>query len=114
MAIAPTTTCEIQLFAQWWLLAPQFPGCTDARFSGRIGALRQRTRDSRRKLSRFAIAPRLNFLCASARTKRANISTKCACTTFWKKAAFATVEINVVSREKQIPHFQTVFATGVK
>jgi hypothetical protein len=24
------------------------------------------------------------------------------------------LEVNVVSREKQIPHFQTVFATGVK
>jgi hypothetical protein len=31
-----------------------------------------------------------------------------------EKSGFRDVEINVVSREKQIPHFQTVFATGVK
>src|SRR5438132_4501728 len=31
-----------------------------------------------------------------------------------EKSGFRDVEVNVVSREKQIPHFQTVFATGVK
>ena len=31
-----------------------------------------------------------------------------------EKNGFRDVEVNVVSREKQIPHFQTVFATGVK
>lgn len=29
-------------------------------------------------------------------------------------AGFKDVEVNIVSREKQSPHFQTVFATGVK
>jgi ArsR family transcriptional regulator len=31
-----------------------------------------------------------------------------------EKAGFCEVEVTVVSREKQSPHFQTVFATGVK
>jgi ubiquinone/menaquinone biosynthesis C-methylase UbiE/biotin operon repressor len=31
-----------------------------------------------------------------------------------EKSGFRDVEVNVVSREEQIPHFQTVFATGVK
>jgi ubiquinone/menaquinone biosynthesis C-methylase UbiE len=31
-----------------------------------------------------------------------------------EKAAFHDIEVSVVSREKQSPHFQTVFATGVK
>ena len=31
-----------------------------------------------------------------------------------EKAGFRDVEVTVVSREKQSPHFQTVFATGVK
>lgn len=33
---------------------------------------------------------------------------------FLEKAAFRKIDVRVVSREKQIPHFQTVFATGVK
>ncbi len=33
---------------------------------------------------------------------------------FLEKAGFRDIELNVVSREKQSPHFQTVFATGVK
>lgn len=31
-----------------------------------------------------------------------------------EKAAFRDIEISVVSRENQSPHFQTIFATGVK
>src|SRR2546421_4445941 len=31
-----------------------------------------------------------------------------------EKSAFHDIEVRVVSREKQSPHFQTVFATGVK
>ena len=31
-----------------------------------------------------------------------------------EKAGFRDIEVNVVSREKQSPHFQTVFATGLK
>ena len=31
-----------------------------------------------------------------------------------EKAGFREIEVSVVSREKQSPHFQTVFATGVK
>ncbi len=31
-----------------------------------------------------------------------------------EKSGFRDVEVNVVGREKQSPHFQTVFATGVK
>ena len=31
-----------------------------------------------------------------------------------EKAGFREIEISVVAREKQSPHFQTVFATGVK
>jgi ArsR family transcriptional regulator len=31
-----------------------------------------------------------------------------------EKAGFCDIEVNVVSREKQSPHFQTVFASGVK
>jgi ArsR family transcriptional regulator len=31
-----------------------------------------------------------------------------------EKASFCEIEVNVVSREKQSPHFQTVFASGVK
>ena len=31
-----------------------------------------------------------------------------------EKAGFGDIEVNVVSREKQSPHFQTVFATGLK
>jgi ubiquinone/menaquinone biosynthesis C-methylase UbiE/DNA-binding transcriptional ArsR family regulator len=33
---------------------------------------------------------------------------------FLEKGGFREIEISVVSREKQSPHFQTVFATGVK
>lgn len=33
---------------------------------------------------------------------------------FLEKAGFRHIEVSVVSREKQSPHFQTVFATGVK
>jgi ubiquinone/menaquinone biosynthesis C-methylase UbiE/DNA-binding transcriptional ArsR family regulator len=33
---------------------------------------------------------------------------------FLEKASFRGIEISAVSREKQSPHFQTVFATGVK
>ena len=29
-------------------------------------------------------------------------------------AGFKNIDVRVVSREKQSPHFQTVFATGVK
>ncbi len=33
----------------------------------------------------------------------------------WLEAAgFKNIEVTVVSREKESPHFQTVFATGVK
>jgi ubiquinone/menaquinone biosynthesis C-methylase UbiE len=31
-----------------------------------------------------------------------------------EKSGFRDIEVSVVSREKQSPHFQTVFATGVK
>ena len=31
-----------------------------------------------------------------------------------EKNAFREIEVSVVSREKQSPHFQTVFATGIK
>ena len=31
-----------------------------------------------------------------------------------EKAGFREIEVSVVSREKQSPHFQTVFATGIK
>jgi len=33
---------------------------------------------------------------------------------FLEKSGFRQIEISVVSREKQSPHFQTVFATGIK
>ena len=33
---------------------------------------------------------------------------------FLEKGGFREIEVSVVSREKQSPHFQTVFATGVK
>ncbi len=33
---------------------------------------------------------------------------------FLEKGGFRDIEVSVVSREKQSPHFQTVFATGVK
>jgi ubiquinone/menaquinone biosynthesis C-methylase UbiE/biotin operon repressor len=33
---------------------------------------------------------------------------------FLEKSGFRQIEVSVVSREKQSPHFQTVFATGVK
>jgi ArsR family transcriptional regulator len=33
---------------------------------------------------------------------------------FLEEAGFKRIEVNVVSRERQSPHFQTVFATGVK
>src|SRR5213594_4548960 len=33
---------------------------------------------------------------------------------FLEKSGFREIEVRVVSREKQSPHFQTVFATGVK
>src|SRR5213080_159789 len=33
---------------------------------------------------------------------------------FMEKGGFRDIEVRVVSREKQSPHFQTVFATGVK
>jgi ubiquinone/menaquinone biosynthesis C-methylase UbiE/DNA-binding transcriptional ArsR family regulator len=33
---------------------------------------------------------------------------------FLEKSRFRQIEVSVVSREKQSPHFQTVFATGVK
>ena len=33
---------------------------------------------------------------------------------FLEKNGFREIEVNVVAREKQSPHFQTVFATGVK
>jgi ArsR family transcriptional regulator len=33
---------------------------------------------------------------------------------FLEKSGFREIEVNVVAREKQSPHFQTVFATGVK
>jgi ArsR family transcriptional regulator len=31
-----------------------------------------------------------------------------------EEAGFSGIEVSVVSREKQSPHFQTVFATGLK
>jgi ArsR family transcriptional regulator len=31
-----------------------------------------------------------------------------------EKSGFREIEVSVVSREKQSPHFQTVFAGGVK
>ncbi|PYJ22143.1 MAG: transcriptional regulator, partial [Verrucomicrobia bacterium] len=33
---------------------------------------------------------------------------------FLEKNSFREIEVSVVAREKQSPHFQTVFATGVK
>jgi DNA-binding transcriptional ArsR family regulator/ubiquinone/menaquinone biosynthesis C-methylase UbiE len=33
---------------------------------------------------------------------------------FLEKGGFRDIEVSVVSREKQSPHFQTVFATGIK
>src|ERR1700746_530774 len=33
---------------------------------------------------------------------------------FLERAGFRDIEVSVVSHEKQSPHFQTVFATGVK
>ena len=33
---------------------------------------------------------------------------------FLEKGGFRQIEVSVVSREKQSPHFQTVFATGIK
>jgi len=33
---------------------------------------------------------------------------------FLEKSGFRQIEVSVVSREKQSPHFQTVFATGIK
>jgi ArsR family transcriptional regulator len=33
---------------------------------------------------------------------------------FLESTGFKNIEVTVVSREKQSPHFQTVFATGVK
>ena len=33
---------------------------------------------------------------------------------FFEKSGFRQIEVSVVSREKQSPHFQTVFATGIK
>jgi ArsR family transcriptional regulator len=33
---------------------------------------------------------------------------------FLENAGFKNIEVTVVSREKQSPHFETVFATGVK
>jgi ArsR family transcriptional regulator len=33
---------------------------------------------------------------------------------FLEKNGFREIEVNVVAREKQSPHFQTVFATGIK
>jgi len=33
---------------------------------------------------------------------------------FLEKSGFRGIEVSVVSREKQSPHFQTVFATGIK
>jgi ArsR family transcriptional regulator len=33
---------------------------------------------------------------------------------FLESAGFKNIEVTVVSREKQNPHFQTVFATGLK
>ncbi|MEP7016328.1 MAG: metalloregulator ArsR/SmtB family transcription factor [Verrucomicrobiota bacterium] len=33
---------------------------------------------------------------------------------FLEKSGFRQIEVSIVSREKQSPHFQTVFATGVK
>jgi len=33
---------------------------------------------------------------------------------FLEKSGFRGIEVSVVAREKQSPHFQTVFGTGVK
>jgi hypothetical protein len=33
---------------------------------------------------------------------------------FLETSGFKNIEVTVVSREKQSPHFQTVLATGVK
>jgi ubiquinone/menaquinone biosynthesis C-methylase UbiE/biotin operon repressor len=33
---------------------------------------------------------------------------------FLEKAGFREIEVSIVAREKQSPHFQTVFATGIK
>jgi len=33
---------------------------------------------------------------------------------FLEQNGFREIEVSVVAREKQSPHFQTVFATGVK
>jgi ArsR family transcriptional regulator len=33
---------------------------------------------------------------------------------FLEKGGFRQIEVSVVSREKQSPHFQTVLATGIK
>jgi hypothetical protein len=33
---------------------------------------------------------------------------------FLEKGGFREIEVSVVSQEKRSPHFQTVFATGVK
>ena len=33
---------------------------------------------------------------------------------FLEKSGFRKIEVSVVSREKQSPHFQTVLATGIK
>jgi hypothetical protein len=33
---------------------------------------------------------------------------------FLEKNSFHEIEVSVIAREKQSPHFQTVFATGVK
>jgi N-acetylglutamate synthase-like GNAT family acetyltransferase len=32
---------------------------------------------------------------------------------WFEEAGFSAIEVSVVSREKESPHFQTVFATGV-
>jgi hypothetical protein len=31
-----------------------------------------------------------------------------------EKSGFRNIEVSVVARKKQSPHFQTVFATGIK
>jgi ArsR family transcriptional regulator len=33
---------------------------------------------------------------------------------FLEEAGFKNIDVRVVAREKQSPHFQTVFATGTK
>ena len=62
----------------------------------------------------FVVNGRSEATLVHARNSRGGPSSEVNLHQLLEKRRFRDIEVNVVSREKQSPHFETVFATGIK